>query len=155
MGGAYGQAQQSSTGNQQNTYNLPGQSGLQGALADYFTSLVPSLTSGTLSPDVQAMKTASADQINQNAASSTDRTNSFLASRGFGQSGLVGQNALQTELGRQGDLAANESSYAGLQLNQNTQSLLAALNFATNPTGYTQAQNTNGSQWGVAAGVSV
>lgn len=155
MGFQYGQSNTSSQKSQatQNTYT-PEQSSLMASLGNYFQGLIPSLSSGTLSPDVQAQKTASADTINKNSSSLGDRMNRFLSSRGYGKSGVAGKAQLDTELGRQGDLAANESSFAGLQLGQNTQSLLAALNFAMNPTGQTSSGTSSGSQSGFQAGAS-
>jgi hypothetical protein len=141
------------------TYGAPGQTSLQQALAQYFLSLVPGMTSGTLSPNVQAMETQSADQINQTAKATNDRVTNFLASRGMGSSGVSGSAALQTELGRESQLAANNANFSGLQLQQNNANLLAALNYAINPTGYTQNQTANqygfgtGSGWGFGAGV--
>jgi hypothetical protein len=153
MGGSSSQNQQASSGTKSNTYS-PEQTGLMAALGNYLTGIIGGSPGGT-TPDVTAMKTASADTINKNSASVGDRSNRFLSSRGFGQSGLVGESNLRTELGRQSDLAANESSYAGLDVQQKQTGLLAALNYAFNPTGQTTSDTTSGtasgSKWGVDA----
>ena len=146
-----GQSSQSS-GTTANTYTA-GQTGLMSLLGNYFQSLIPSMQSGTLSPDVQAQKTASADAINKNYSALGDRMTRFLSSRGYGKSGVAGKAQLQTELSRQGDLAGNESNFAGIQLNQNAQSLLAALNYAFNPIGKTTSEQSSGTEWGAGAGV--
>lgn len=144
-----------SSGTQSNTYT-PGQTGLMASLGNYFQSLIPSLSSGQLSPAVQAQETQSANTINQNYQSLGQRMQTFLSSRGYGKSGLAGGAQLSTELARQGDLANNTSNYAGLQLGQNAQSLLAALNYAFNPIGQSQssASSGSGSSTTVGGGVS-
>jgi hypothetical protein len=134
------------------------QSTMQQLLAQVFSSLLPAAQSGGLSPNVQALATANANSINQNYQSLTDRTNRYLAQRGFGQSGLVGQNALQTEIARQGSLAANLSNASGQQLTQNNTLLSDALNFAFmnpgNAQNYFQTTlgNTSSSGWGIGVG---
>jgi hypothetical protein len=155
----------SSSGTASNTYS-PWQTLLQSQLGTTLSSLLNGVSSGTLSPDVQAQKTAAADTINKNYTSLGDRMNRVLAARGFGQSGTTGSTALKTELARQGDLAANESNFAGLQLNQNQNFLSDALMAAFNAMGRTASgttsgattneQNTtdNGSNWGFGGGVS-
>ena len=127
-----------------------GHAGLQGILSNVLSSLVPSVASGGLSPNVQALQTQSANQINQNYASLGQRLNRFLAARGFGQSGQVGQAALQTDLGRQGALANNNANYSGLQLQQNNSLLSDALQYAFAAPGSTSASTTSstgGSTW--------
>ena len=161
MGGSSqkSQQQQTSSGTTANTYS-PDQTTLQTTLAGGLGNLLSGVFSGSTSPDVTAMKTASADTINKNYSSLGDRINRFLAARGFGKSGTAGQNALQTELSRQGDLATNESNFAGLQLQQNAQSLLAALNFALTPMGTSTnssqfgSGSSSGSNWGFDASAS-
>jgi hypothetical protein len=120
------------------------------------STLLPSVASGGISPNVQATETASADQINKGYSGIGDRMNKFLAARGFGQSGKTGQAALQTELGRQGALAGNASNAAGQQLNLNTTYLSDALNAAFNTPGSNSSGTTSGSgsQWGFGAGAS-
>lgn len=144
----------SSTGNTQNTYTA-GQTGLMQLLGNYFQSLVPSQQAGTLSPDVQAQETGSANTINKNYSSLGSRMQKFLATRGYGKSGVAGASQLQTELARQGDLAGNQANFAGIQLGQNQTQLLAALNYAFNPIGKTTADTSqsSGTEWGVGAGV--
>lgn len=154
-GSGGGQSSQSSTtGTTSNTYTA-GQTGLMQLLGNYFQSLVPSQQAGTLSPDVQAQKTSSADAINKNYSSLGDRMNRFLSSRGYGKSGVAGKSQLQTELARQGDLAGNESNFAGIQLGQNQTQLLAALSYAFNPIGQTKAgtEQSSGTEYGFGAGV--
>ena len=120
------QGSQSGTGSNLNQYS-PGQTGLQDQLMTFLRSMLPMMAAGTLTPNVSAMKTASADSINKNYSALGERMNRFLAARGFGKSGTAGNAALQTELGRQGDLAGNESKFAGLQLDQNNKTLANAL----------------------------
>jgi hypothetical protein len=157
LGGSYGQSNQSSTGtsNTANTY-APGQTGLQTQLGSALGANLSAAQSGTLSPGVQAQKTASADAINKTSGGTLDRVNSFLAARGFGKSGDTGKAALQTELGRQSDLAKNEADYAQVQQNLNSTNLMAALNYAFTALGQTSAGTSTGksSGWGVSAGVA-
>lgn len=156
MGGAYGQTSQSSqsSSNQQNTY-APGQTAVQSQLGQDLASSLLSSQSGKLSPQVQAMKTASADAINKTAAGTVDRTNEALASRGFGKSGTAGKATLQAELGRQADLAGNESNYAGIQTGLNSQNLMAALNYAFTALGQTASGQSTGSTSGFSVGGGV
>jgi hypothetical protein len=117
------------------TYSAP-QTGLQGSLA---TALMNILQGNGSSPQVEALQTQAADQINQSYSTTADRMNRFLASRGFGRSGLTGGAQLQTELGRQGALANNNANFAGLALNQWNTGLADALNFAFANPGYSGA----------------
>jgi hypothetical protein len=105
---------------------------------------------------VAAEKEASAGAINTTSAGTLDRTNAFLASRGFGKSGATGKAALSTELGRQSSLAGNEANYAQVQQNLNSTNLMAALNYAFTALGQTSAGTSTGksSQWGVGGGVA-
>jgi hypothetical protein len=154
-------AQSTSTGNAATTptYNSF-QTTLQSLLSNVMGTLLPSVASGGVSPNVQATETASADQINKSYSSLGDRMTKFLAARGFGQSGKSGQVQLQTELGRQGALAGNASAAAGQQLNLDTNYLSDALAFAfANPgsmaTGTTTGSGTqsgSGSGWGFDVG---
>jgi hypothetical protein len=137
-------------------------------LSTVLQSLLPSVASGGTSPQVQALETQNANQINKTSSTTGDAMQRFLASRGFGQSGQSGQVALQTELGRQAALGANGSNAAGLQLQQNNQTLADALNFAfntpgssTTKTGSTFDTGTgsatasgSSSNWGFGGGVS-
>lgn len=158
VGSSYGQTNSSANGwtNSSPTYSAD-QGGLQSTLAQVFQSLLPGAASGGLSPNVQNMATANADAINKNYQSLTDRTNRYLASRGFGQSGLVGQNALQTNIARQGDLAQNLSNASSLQLQQNNPLLTLADQFAfANPGQYdTGASSGQSSQFGLSASAGV
>lgn len=154
-------AQGSSLGTSTPTY-LPSQSSLQTLLAQ---AIAPILSSGGMTPQLQASETASANQINQNYSTLGDRMNSYLASRGFGQSGTAGQTALTNEIARQGDLAQNSANYGQQALNLFTTGLGDALSFSfANPgssttNSYTQQQNSqtfggsSGSQWGVGLGI--
>jgi hypothetical protein len=109
------------------TQYSPGQTALQDLLSGTFSSLIPSVASGGMSPNVQTTETAGADQINKSYSTMGDRLNRFLAARGFGKSGQVGQAELQTETGRQSALAGNYASAAQMQLNQNNTLLSDAL----------------------------
>ncbi len=134
------------------TYS-PEQSSLQSMLGSVFSTLIPSLTSGTLSPNTAAAETASANQINQNYASAGSNTQKQLAARGFGSSGQSGTATLQTELGRQGALAGNTSAAANSQLSQNNSSLLDALQYAFTNIGSSgsSAGSSSGSNFGWGA----
>src|SRR5262249_50878371 len=88
------------------------QTAAQGTLWQRLQSLVQ----GSSSPDVRALQTQSADQINQGYVGLGDRMNRFLAARGFGKSGQAGSTALKTELGRQGTLANNSANFAKIGL---------------------------------------
>jgi len=176
LGGQAGGSSNTTTGSGTATANSSGtsaatptytgeQSSLQSMLSQVFSSLLPAASSGGISPNVQAVQTAGADQINKTAAASGDKMNRFLASRGFGQSGQVGQSELQTELGRQAALGANASAASGLQLAQNNTALQDALTFAfqnpgktgtTSDTGTTSQQTTQQSDsfgWKFGGGV--
>jgi len=123
----------------------PIQSTLQFLLSNVMGTLLPSVASGGVSPNVQATETASADQINKNYSSMGDRMTKFLAARGFGQSGKSGQVQLQTELGRQGALAGNASAAAGQQLGLDTTYLSDALQMAFANPGSTSVGTSSGS----------
>lgn len=157
---------QSGQGSTTTTY-APGQANLQDLLMKALSSMIPGMSSGSLTPNVQAMETGSADQINQSYQSLGDRANRFLAARGFGKSGQVGQTQLKTELAREGALGTNASNAAGLQLSQNQNFLSDALQaaFASMGSSYNQigsgvantnttgTSDTSGSGWGVGMGV--
>lgn len=150
MGATHGSTDSSSTGASGNTYTS-GQSSLQDQLMAAFSKLLPGVASGSMSPNVTNMQTAKADQINQNYSGLGDKMNRFLAARGFGQSGQTGKAAMQTELGRQGALAANASAASGEQLNLNQSILSDSLLGAFNAIGATG--NTTGSSSGTSFGV--
>ncbi len=145
------------TENKSSTFS-PGQSETQGSLGDYFRKLLASLSSGVLSPQVQAQTTGTADTINKSFAATGDSLNRQLAERGFGQSGQTGKATLQTELARQGAQAGNLEAGASNQLQQNNASLLDALNYAfTNLGTSTSATGTtsgSGSGYGAFVGAS-
>lgn len=150
MGGTSSSSTGSST--QSNTYS-PGQTSLQSQLGSSLSSDLAGASAGTMSPGVTAQETASADAINKTAAGTGSRISQFLASRGFGKSGATGSAGLQTELGRQSDLASNQANFAGVQQNVNGQNLLASLNYALTSLGSsgTGASSGSGSSWGVGA----
>jgi hypothetical protein len=112
---------------------------------------------GTLTPGTTAMETQAADQINKTSGGLTDRVNKFLAQRGFGKSGQTGKATLQGELGREAALGSNAATFAGQQQALNSQSLLAALNYAFTSLGQTAFGKSTGSssQWGVSGGAGV
>src|ERR1039458_5307095 len=94
----------SGTNTEQNTYSA-GQTSLQDMLSKMFAQFfLPGLTSGAISPNVQAMQTAGADQINKTSAGLGDRMQKFVAQRGFGKSGTSGKVALSGELSRESAL---------------------------------------------------
>ena len=140
------------SGSQNNTYT-PGQSSLQDSLMSAFSKLLPGVASGAMSPNVTATQTQNADTINKSYAGVGDRMNRFLAARGFGQSGSTGKAALQTELGRQGALAGNNSAAAGQQLNFDQALLGDSLLASFNKVGDTSSGTNSGSSfgWGVSA----
>lgn len=155
MGLSMGGTNTSSTANASQTPSFsPWQTALQQMLSSTMSTLLPSVASGGISPNVQATETASADQINKNYSGIGDRMNKFLAARGFGQSGKTGQTALQTELGRQGALAGNASAAAGQQLNLDTTYLSDALMAAFAVPGSVNTGNTNGASSGWGASVN-
>jgi hypothetical protein len=125
----------------------PLQTGLQTTLGTYLQSL---MTPGQTSPAVTAQQNQSADQINRTYAGLGDRMNRFLAARGFGKSGKVGQAALQTELGRSSALAGNSAAYGktNLDLQQNAASLAERMAYANPST----TSNSSGNWSSTAAG---
>lgn len=153
LGGSYGQSNQSSTGTSStaNTY-APGQTGLQNQLGGALGQNLTAAQTGALSPGVQAAKTQSADAINKTSAGTLDRTNAYLAARGFGKSGATGKAALQTELGRESSLAGNEANYAQIQQQLNSSNLMAALNYAFTALGSTAAGTSTGKSSGFGFG---
>ena len=148
----------SGTGSSANTYS-PGQTALQGKVGTTLSSLLDGVSTGTNSPNVQAVGTQNANQINQSYAGVGNQMNKFLAARGFGKSGATGSAALQTDLSRQSALASNTSNTAGLQLQQNAGFLSDALAAAYQATGNSTAnqQNTttssSGNQWGTTEAI--
>lgn len=146
-----GSTNSSTTADQSNQYGA-GQSGLQDMLGKFFQSMIPSMTSGQLSPATAAVTTGNADQINKNYATVGSDLQSKLAARGMGGSGQSGQTTLQTELGRQGAQAGNLEAGGASQLQQNNADLLSALNYAFTSLGSaasgTQSGTSKGSQFG-------
>jgi hypothetical protein len=156
MGGSTGGTSSSATGSSttSNTYS-PGQSSLQSQLGTSLSSDLTAKDTGTLTPGTTAMETQAADQINKTSSGLTDRVNQFLAQRGFGKSGQTGKATLQGELGREAALGSNAATFAGQQQALNSQSLLAALNYAFTSLGQTAfgTSTGNSSQWGVSGGL--
>jgi hypothetical protein len=153
-GAATGGTSSSTTGSESNTYSA-GQTSLQDMLSQMFSQFfLPGLTSGAISPNVQAMQTAGADQINKTSAGVGDRMQKFLAQRGFAKSGTSGKVALQGELGRESALGANASAASALQLQQNNTMLSDALNLAFSKIGQTTTGTANSSGWGTSTGYS-
>lgn len=145
---------QTESGSTTNAYSAE-QTGLQSELAQYLRQMLGPMAGGEMSPQVAAMKTASADTINRTSAGTGDRLNRLLAARGFGKSGATGKAALSTELGRQGALAGNEASFSGLQLDQGNKLLAAALQAAYEKIGSSYNGSMSGtgtsSGWGIGA----
>lgn len=156
LGGSYGSTSSNSKSNssQSSTYT-PGQSDIQDALARAFKTLLPGVTGGGISPNVTALQTQNADTINKTDTGLAGRMQKFLAGRGFGSSGESGKVALSSELGRQSDLAANNTGAAGLQLSQNNSTLQQMLQFAFNQIGLTGSQSGSGSASGYSVGGGV
>ena len=132
------------------TYTAP-QTSMQTSLADALQSIL----GGTgYSPQVKALQTQSADQINKSFQQQGDRTSRFLASRGFGQSGKTGTAALQTDLARQAALAGNTATYGGMALDQFNRGLSDALQYAFQNPGYTGTTGSTGTTSGTSTGTS-
>ena len=81
--------------------------------------------------------------------------NQFLAARGFGKSGATGQAALQSELGRETQIGSNTADAYATQGTQNTQNLLAALNYAFTSLGSSASGASSGASSGTAFGGGV
>jgi hypothetical protein len=156
LGGSYGStsSNSSSTGSQAPTYS-GNQSSLQSALAALFQTLAPSMTTGGISPNVAAVQTQNADTINKSYSAMGDRMNRFLAGRGFGQSGETGKAQLQTELGRQGALAGNNSNAGQMQLGLGSSLLSDALMYAFANPGQFSTATGSGSSSGFSVGGGV
>jgi len=153
MGLSLGGTSSSSNASQSNTYTA-GQSALQDQLMSAFSSMLPGVSGGGLSPNVQAMETGNANQINQSYSALGDRMNRFLAARGFGKSGATGKAAEQTELSRQGALATNAGNAAGTQLNFDQSLLSDALLASFNKIGSTGTTSGSSFGWGADVGGS-
>jgi uncharacterized membrane protein len=82
----------------------------------------------------------------------------FLSSRGFGKSGLVGNDQVKVETARQGALANNSANYSSIQNDQNMTALQDALGtaFASPGSTVTSSQKTSsgGGIGGAAAGAA-
>lgn len=139
----------SSSSAQDNVYS-PDQSTVQSLFGRFAQALIPSLTAGDLAPATEAQTTANADKINRNFSGVASNLMKAYAARGFGPSGQAGDSTLQTELARQGAQAGNLEAGADSQLQQNQQSLLAALQYAFQSLGTTAAGTSTGnsSSWG-------
>jgi hypothetical protein len=133
------------------------QEALQGTIGNVFSALVPSFATGATPANVTAMETQGADQINKTSSGLVDRMTKFLSSRGFGSSGQTGKVALNAELGRESDLAANHSNFASTALNYGSNLLTQALAYAFNGIGQKQEQQGTSSQsgFGISGGVGI
>lgn len=80
--------------------------------------------------NLNPLKTAAIGKINQTYDGASDRLTDTLTSRGFGRSGKVGTNQAKLETERAGAIGSNESKFAGMQIDQNNQTLQQALQFA-------------------------
>lgn len=157
MGLSLGGSKQSSTGSSTSTPTYSGtQSGIQSLLAGVLGTLVPSMATGAISPNVAGTEASGADQINKTYTALGDRMNKFLASRGMGQSGVSGKAQLDTELGRAGAIAGNTNAAAGNQLGLNSSLLSDALMFAFANPGSSSAgqQSGSSSNWGASGALS-
>jgi hypothetical protein len=144
----------SATGTSTPTYSS-GQTGLQAAL---ISALQPILSGTGYSPQVQALQTQAANQINSQYQTVGNTLNEQNAARGFGDSGTEGNDLLQTQLARSGALANNDANFANYSLNEFNTGLQDALSAAfANPgsslTGNTTT-NTNGTTSTVGYGAS-
>jgi hypothetical protein len=133
--GGLGGSKSARTGTSSSTStSTPGYTPLQSTAQGSIWSTLSNLLGGSASPEITSMQTQAANQINQNYSGLGDRMNRFLAARGFGKSGKVGQLQEQNELSRQGALAGNASNFANTALNEQNTALSDALSFAfTNP----------------------
>lgn len=134
-------ATQNSAGSNTNSYSTA-QSSLQNQLMQAFASMLPATANGGLSPNVQNMETANANQINENSQSVGTQMNRYLAARGFGKSGTMGEAAEQTQLGRASALGANASAASGTQLSFDQSLLSDSLAAAFTSMGSTATANS-------------
>jgi hypothetical protein len=88
------------------------------------------------------METANANQINENSQSVGTQMNRYLAARGFGKSGTMGEAAEQTQLGRASALGANASAASGTQLSFDQSLLSDSLAAAFTSMGSTATANS-------------
>ena len=153
LGGALSGGSTSSKSNQstQNAYTAQ-QTATQSSLGSLLQSLMSGYAAGGISQPVQAQQNQANDSINKSATALSQRMMRFNASRGMGASGQNGQDQTQIELGRQGQVAQSQANYANEQMSSNTSQLLAALNYAFNPTGATTATTSSGKGSGYSIG---
>lgn len=130
----------SSTGSSTPQFN-PLQTGMQGTIS---TALNKYLTSG---PDTTPMMTAGTDAINKTYKGIGDRLQESLSARGFGNSGPSGTAALQTELGRAGDIGSLSSNLQSWAAQNQLQALGLGNQFAFAAPGY--STTSSGSSSGV------
>jgi hypothetical protein len=116
------------SGTSSNTYTAP-QQALQGQALGTISS---NLQNGI---NLAPLETSGANSINQTYNSIGQNLNQTLASRGFGQSGAVGEGALQTQLGRAGAIGSMTSNLQGYAIQQQQSQLQDALQGAFTPTG--------------------
>ncbi|MGA2716574.1 MAG: hypothetical protein ABSG41_26055 [Bryobacteraceae bacterium] len=146
-GSQQSQANQTTSGTTSNVYS-PGQSAIQQMLMSAFSSIIPGMATGTLSPNVAAAATGSADAINKTGTSTLQRIQQFLAARGMSGSGQSGQATLANALQTSANLGANQSAAAGQQLQLNSGYLSDALAGGFTPTG----SSTSGTASGTSSG---
>jgi hypothetical protein len=130
------------------------QTGLQDQLAQYLKTNLASGSSSLLDP----MKVGAIGTVNKNYAGLSDRLNSSLSGRGFGNSGKLVLGNQELEQSRQGDLGGLESQFAGLALNQDNFTAGQAMQFGfANPTttSTTQQQQSPWSMISQGAGLAL
>jgi hypothetical protein len=135
-GSQAGQTGTSSAGSTSNTYTAPQQSLQNQALG----TISNNLTNGI---NLTPLETSGANTINQQYNSIGQNLNQTLAARGFGQSGAVGEGALQTQLGRAGAIGSMTSNLQGYAIQQQQAQLQDALTGAFTPTGTTGSSTSN------------
>jgi hypothetical protein len=134
------------TGTSTPTYTAP-QTGLQGDLA---STLTKKLAGG---PDVTPYAVAGTDAINKTYKGIGDRLMQSLAARGFGNSGLTGTAALQTELGRAGAIGGLQGQLNEQALQQQNDTIEQALRAAYANPGTTSTSSTAGKSDGYGTSV--
>jgi hypothetical protein len=128
----------------------PAQTSTQGSILEILNGLMK----GSAGPQVQAMQTQSADQINKGYSGLGERMNRFLAARGFGKSGQAGKVQLDTELGRQGALAGNNANFAKIGLDEQNTALQDALTAAYRPASTTTTGSGNTTNVGAGSSLA-
>ncbi len=123
VGGLMGRKKAKQTSTSQQIYS-PDQLAMQSRVAG---SLNERLTNpANLAP----LKTAAASSVNRGFDAAGDRLTSRLSARGFGSSGKLVTNQKNLEIGRAGALGDLESRFAGMQIDQDNQTLQDAQRFS-------------------------